>query len=311
MALVPGGRCEIAASVQTCAMRYAPRFLFLTIALLGCRVSFAGDVEDTSKTAAGRIAAIEQRVGGRVGVAALDSGTKRRIEHRANERFAMCSTFKLPLAAAVLHRVDEGKERLDRMITYTEADLLEHAPVTKKNIGEGGMSVEALCDAAMTYSDNTAANLLLATLGGPSGLTNFFAKLGDKVSRLDRNEPTLNDVAPGDPRDTTTPSAMLTSMQALLLGDALTSGSRSKLEDWMARNTTGAQLIRAGVPSDWRVGDKTGRGAQNSINDVAILRAPEGAPILLCIYSSGSKAPVAEREAAVAETAKIVVEALR
>lgn len=222
----------------------------------------------------------------------------------------MCSTFKLPLAAAVLHRVDDEKEQLERVISYAPSDLLEHAPVAKEHLAEGGMKVEALCDAAIRYSDNTAANLLLVTLGGPAGLTSYFASLGDKVSRLDRNEPELNDVPPGEVRDTTSPAAMLGTMQALLLGDALTSESRGKLEDWLTRNTTGGRLIRAGVPSDWRVGDKTGRGGDNSINDIAIIRPPDGGPILLCIYLTGSKAPVAEREAAIAETARIVVEAL-
>lgn len=297
--------------MQSYGMPRTPRVLLLALSLLGSPLCFADDGENASKTAAERIAAIEQRVGGRIGVAALDSGTKRRIEHRADERFAMCSTFKLPLAAAVLHRVDEGEERLDRAISYGKSDLLEYAPVTKENVAKGQMTVEALCAASMTYSDNTAANLLLATIGGPAGLTSYFASLGDKVSRLDRNEPALNDVAPGDPRDTTTPAAMLTSLQTMLLGDALTSASRAKLEDWLARNTTGARLIRAGVPSGWRVGDKTGRCADNSINDVGILRPPDGDPILLCIYSTGSNASVAEREAAVAETARIVAEAFR
>ena len=289
-------------------MHRAPAFLLLAI-LVSSPLCVAEERHDDA--AARRIAAVEQRIGGRIGVAALHTGTKKRIEHRADERFAMCSTFKLPLAAAVLHRVDEGKEKLDRVISYGKSDLLEHAPVAKENLAKGGMTVEELCAAAMMYSDNTAANLLLATIDGPVSLTNYFRSLGDKVSRLDRNEPTLNDVSPGDPRDTTSPAAMLTSMHAMLLEDALTNASRAKLEDWLARNTTGARLIRAGVPAGWRVGDKTGRGAHNSINDVAIIRPPETAPILLCIYSAGSKASVAEREAALAETAKIVAETLR
>lgn len=292
-------------------MQRAPHFLLLAVSLLGCGLCFADDRRKAGEVPAGRIAAIEQRISGRLGVAALDTGTKRRIEHRAEERFAMCSTFKLPLTAAVLHRVDEGTDDLARVISYGKADLLEHAPLAKEHLREGGMTLEALCDAAIRYSDNTAANLLLATLGGPGGLTSYFASLGDKVSRLDRNEPELNDVAPDDPRDTTSPAAMLSTMQALLLGDALTSGSRAMLEDWLDRNTTGSRLIRAGVPSEWRVGDKTGRGGDNSINDVAIVRSPDRAPILICIYFTGSKAPVAEREAAIAETARIVAAAFR
>jgi beta-lactamase class A len=166
-----------------------------------------------------RIAAIEQRVGGRLGVAALDTGSGRRIEHRATERFAMCSTFKLPLAAAVLRRVDDGKEKLDRVISYSAADLLEHAPTARENLAKGGMTLEALCDGAIRYSDNTAANLLLTAIGGPAAMTRYFASLGDKVSRLNRMEPELNDVRGGDERDTTSPAAMLGTLQALLLGD--------------------------------------------------------------------------------------------
>lgn len=289
-------------------MQSAPGFLLLAILLLSGRPVFAEEIGKGGESADARIAAVEQRVGGRLGVAALDSGSKRRIAHRAEERFALCSTFKLPLAAAVLHRVDEGKEQLDRVIPYTASDLLEHAPVAKEHLAEGGLTVEALCDASVRYSDNTAANLLLGAIGGPSGMTSYFASLGDKVSRLDRNEPELNHVPPGEVRDTTSPAAMLATMQAILLGDALTSASRVKLEDWLARNTTGGRLIRAGVPPGWRVGDKTGRGGDNSINDIAVIRPPDRAPILLCIYLSGSKAPVAAREAAIAETARIVAD---
>lgn len=173
------------------------------------------------------------------------------------------------------------------------------------------MTVEGLCAAAIEYSDNTAANLLLATVGGPAGLTSYFAMLGDEVSRLDRNEPDLNNVRAGDPRDTTSPRAMLGNLQALLLGDRLTSTSRGILEQWLVHNTTGARLIRAGVPPDWRVGDKTGRGGDNSLNDIAIVRPPDPQPIFLCIYSTGSQASVSEREAAVAEITRVVVEALR
>ncbi|MDQ6625502.1 MAG: class A beta-lactamase [Verrucomicrobiota bacterium] len=261
--------------------------------------------------AAARIGTIEARLHGRLGVAAFDTGTKRWIQHRSEERFPLCSTFKLALVGAVLHRVDAGTEKLDRVIAYTAADLLEYAPVTREHVGEGGMTVEALCAAAIEQSDNTAANLLLATVGDPAGLTTYLRTLGDEVSRLDRVEPALNETAVGDLRDSTSPSAMLGSVRALLLGDALTSESRAKLDNWLTHNTTGAHLIRAGVPPGWQVGDKTGRGGDNTINDIAIIHPKEGAPILLCIYFSGSKALVAEREAAVAETARIVCEAFQ
>lgn len=285
--------------------------LFLGVSLLCCNVCLAEGAGDLAGAAAARITVIEQRVGGRLGVAALDTGTQRRLEHRAEERFPMCSTFKLPLAAAVLHRADEGKEQLDRIVSYGESDLLEYAPVTREHVREGGMTVEALCAAAVEYSDNTAANLLLATIGGPAGLTSYFRSLEDKVSQLDRKEPELNEAAAGDPQDTTSPAAMLADMRTLCVGNALTIGERAKLEDWLAHNTTGMRLIRAGVPSEWLVGDKTGRGGDNTINDIAIVRPPGRAPIFLCVYFTGSKASVTDREAAIAEAARVVVESFR
>jgi beta-lactamase class A len=173
--------------------------------------------QETVPAPSDRLAAIEAETGGRLGVAALDSESGRRIEYRASERFAMCSTFKLLLAAAVLARVDAGHESLERRLAYGPADLLDYAPVTKARVAEGGLPVGALCAAAAGVSDNTAANLLLATLGGPEGLTRYARELGDGVTRLDRTEPALNMNAPGDPRDTTTPAAMVANLQRLFL----------------------------------------------------------------------------------------------
>ncbi|HEX4668177.1 MAG TPA: class A beta-lactamase [Chthoniobacterales bacterium] len=255
-----------------------------------------------------RIAAIEARMGGRIGVAALDSGSGRRVAHRSHEHFPMCSTFKFLAAAAVLHRVDEKRDQLTRFVPYTAADLLEYAPVTKQHVHEGGMTLGALCDAALTLSDNTAGNLLLQAIGGPEGLTRYARTLGDDKTRLDRMEPDLNSALPGDERDTTTPAAMLGNLRALLLGDALSAPSRQQLDTWLANNQTGAAMIRAGLPNDWKVGDKTGRGANGAANDVAIIRPRNRAPILLAIYSVGSSAPSPERLAALAEVAKVVAE---
>ena len=259
--------------------------------------------------AATRIAAIEARIGGRIGVAALDTGNTKHVEHRADERFPMCSTFKFLAAAAVMKRVDEKKEKLERFVPYGAKEILEYAPVTKEHLKDGGMTLGALCAAAIEQSDNTAGNLLLDAIGGPSGLTNFVRSLGDRVTRLDRIEPELNSAIPGDERDTTTPAAICSDIQRLLLGDALSEASRRQLEDWLQRNETGGPMIRAGVPKNWILGDKTGRGSNGATNDIAIMRPPDRAPILLAIYSVGSTATPTDRAAAVAEVAESFVSA--
>jgi len=258
--------------------------------------------------AAARIAAIEARIGGRIGVVAIDTSNHKHLDYRAEERFPMCSTFKFLAAAAVLKRVDEGKEKLERFVPYNAKDILEYAPVTNEHLNEGGMTLGALCAAAIEQSDNTAGNLLLNAIGGPAGLTNFVRALGDRVTRLDRIEPELNSAIPGDERDTTTPAAISSDMQRLLLGDALSETSRRQLDDWLKRNETGGSMIRAGVPKTWSIGDKTGRGANGATNDIAIMRPPGRAPIVLAIYSVGSTATADDRVAMIAEVAKLVAE---
>ena len=252
------------------------------------------------------IAAIERRLGGRLGVAALDTTTGRRVEHRATERFAMCSTFKFLASAAILARADAKAERLDRLVRYTQKDLLEYAPITKEHVAEG-MTIEALCAAAVSYSDNTAANLLLAALGGPAAVTTFARSLGDTVTRLDRNEPALNEVPAGEVRDTTSPSSMLKDMQTLLLGTtALSEPSRQLLTKWAVGNTTGNDRLRTGLPGDWRVGDKTGTGPHGATNDIGIAWPPGRAPVLIAAYFWGSSAAQSELNNAIADVARIV-----
>jgi beta-lactamase class A len=270
----------------------------------------SGSATSGENDAVARIAAIETRIGGRIGVAALDTTNSEHVDYRADERFPMCSTFKFLAAAAVLKRVDEKKEKLERFVPYGAKEILEYAPVTKEHLNDGGMTLGALCAAAIEQSDNTAGNLLLNAIGGPAGLTNFVRTLGDKVTRLDRIEPDLNSAIPGDERDTTTPAAICSDMQRLLLGDALSEASRRQLEDWLQRNETGGPMIRAGVPKNWIIGDKTGRGSNGATNDIAIMRPPGRAPILLAIYSVGSTAAPDDRAAAIAEVAKIVAESM-
>lgn len=257
-------------------------------------------------TASTKFKTLEENSGGRIGVAALDTGTGRRLDYRSTERFAMCSTFKLVLAAAVLARVDAQKESLDRRVAYKTADLLDYAPVTKRHVKEGFMTVGALCAAAVEESDNAAANLLLRDMGGPESLTRFVRSLGDSVTRLDRNEPSLNTNEPGDPRDTTSPAAMVETVRRLLLGDALSPLSRKELETWLVACTTGKERLRAGMPPSWRVGDKTGTGANGAANDVAIVWPPNRAPILVAVYCSGSALPHQELNAVLADVGRIV-----
>jgi beta-lactamase class A len=231
---------------------------------------------------------LERESGGRLGVALLDTGTGTRFHHRGDERFPMCSTFKLLLVAAVLGRADRGEESLARRLSVRKRDLVPWAPFAEARVGKDA-SVEELCAAAMTQSDNVAANLLLASIGGPSGIGAFARTLGDRHTRLDRTETALNSAIPGDPRDTTTPLAMLADLQALLLGDALAPASRGRLEGWLRGNTTGDARLRAGFPKAWRVGDKTGSGANGTTNDLAIVWPPGRAPLLVAAYLTGSK----------------------
>lgn len=251
------------------------------------------------------LSASEKETGGRLGVAVEDMQGGARFAHRAGERFPMCSTFKWLAAAAVLKRVDDGRERLDRRMRFSKADLIANSPASRRHVASG-MTLEEACDAAVTLSDNTAANLLLSALGGPQGVTSFARSLGDAVTRLDRTEPAMNDVRPGDPRDTTTPAAMLATMKAVLLGDVLKPASRETLVDWLVANKTGDTRIRAGLPKDWRVGDKTGTG-RTSNNDLAIAWPPQRKPLLIVVYIRDAKAPFAATSASIAKVAREVV----
>jgi beta-lactamase class A len=252
------------------------------------------------------LAKIELASGGRLGVAVLDNATGIRTLHRGDERFPMCSTFKLVACGAVLAKVDAGKQHLDQRITFQKADLVTYSPVTQHHTGAPGMSLADLCAAAIAYSDNTAANLILANIGGPAGFTQFARSLGDTVTRLDRIETALNESLPNDPRDTTTPSAMLANLNSLLLGNTLSPTSRDQLIQWLLANTTGGARLRAGVPANWRVGDKTGTGDRGSTNDIGILWPPNAKPLLVCAYLTGTTASADQRNATIAAVGRAV-----
>jgi beta-lactamase class A len=269
------------------------------------RASAAG--EDRLAAANDRLAAIERRAGGRLGVAVIEAGTGLELAHRADERFPMCSAFKLLASAAVLKLVDQGKESLERMIAYGPADLLEYAPVTKAHVGQGGMRLGNLCAAAIDWSDNTAANLILSVIGGPEGFTRFARSLGDETTRLDRNEPSLNAAIPGDDRDTTTPLAMARDMEAVLLGGVLSEASRRWLEGWLIGDRVGDKRLRAGLPASWGIGDKTGTGDHGTANDIAVLRPPDRAALLASVYYTESDAPMDALNAIHKEVGEIIV----
>jgi beta-lactamase class A len=252
------------------------------------------------------IAAMERAIGGRIGVAALDTQTGARLSHRGQERFAMCSSFKWLLATCVLARADKGELKLDQAIAFTQKDLLGVAPVSRAHVGEGHLSIEQLCAAAVEQSDNTAANLLLARVGGPAGLTRYLRGIGDPVTRCDRTELTLNSNIPGDPRDTTMPDAMIATMKTVLLGDVLKPSSREKLIGWLKDCDTGLKRLRAGLPKDWVAGDKTGTGFNGPSNDNAIAWPPNRAPILIVTYVDARKATADQREAPHARIAALI-----
>ncbi|WET82035.1 class A beta-lactamase [Amycolatopsis sp. QT-25] len=251
-----------------------------------------------------RLMELEQKFDARLGVYALDTGSGGTVEHRADERFAFCSTFKGVAAAAVLQR--NPLSHLETRVSYSRNDLMKHAPVTGSHVATG-MTIRQLCDAAVRFSDGTAGNLLLRDLGGPAELTAFTRSLGDTVTRMDRVEPNITEATPGDLRDTTTPRAFASDYREIVLGDTLTADKRDFLRDLLQRNTTGAERIRAGLPSGWTVADKTGTGDYGTLNDIAVVWPPDRAPIVLAIMSSKATKDAPYDQALLAEAAKYVV----
>lgn len=278
---------------------------------IGLFASRAAFPETKSENFSREIKRIEDAVKGRLGVAVFGIRTGEQFAYRAEERFPLCSTFKLLAAAAVLARVDTGNEKLGRRVIFGREDLVEYSPVTGKRTGGEGMTMAELCEAAMTLSDNTAGNLILASLGGPAAITNFARSLGDPLTRLDRIETALNEATSGDPRDTTTPSAMVSNVRELVLGDALKAESRKQLVDWMLASKTGDTRLRAGLPTGWRFGDKTGTGERGSTNDVAVIWTPQNAPIVVAAYLTETNMPAEKRNAALAAVGKTIAAIVR
>ncbi|GAA5181215.1 class A beta-lactamase Bla1 [Rugosimonospora acidiphila] len=251
--------------------------------------------------------ALESEYGARLGVWALDTGSNRTVAWRADERFAYASTFKA-LAAGVVLRQDSTAQ-LAQVIHYTNADLVDYSPITEQHV-EDGMTVSAICDAAIRYSDNTAGNLLFRELGGPNALGADLKKIGDDTIHVDRVEPDLNDAVPGDVRDTSTPRAMGTDLKELAVGNVLPSDKRTLLDGWLKGDTVGGTLIRAGVPAGWTVGDKSGAGEYGTRNDIAVVWPPNRAPIVLAIMSTRTTRDATYDDALIANAAKAVMGAL-
>ena len=236
-----------------------------------------------------RMAELEFGSGGRLGVAVLDCTNGRVAGYRLSERFPFCSTFKVLLVAAVLSWIDSGLERMDCFVPYTDRDVLGYAPVTKAHLAEGGMTIDQLCAAAIELSDNTAANLLLRKIGGAESFNKFVRTLGDTMTRLDHAEPDLNAAIPGSQEDTTSPRSMVRDLEKVLSGNTLSERSRKSLQMWMINAQTGLNRLRAGLPANWIVGDKTGSGDNGTANIVAIMWPPEQPPLLAGIFLTGAR----------------------
>lgn len=282
----------------------------IALASLCCLAQAQVNIKQHQQQFAERIADLEKQNGGRLGVAVISLSGEPLLSVRGNERFAMCSTFKALLGAAVLARVDAKRESLGRMISYQESDLLDYAPITKDNLASGGMSIAALNEASIQYSDNTAANLLLDAIGGPAALTAFLRSLGDTTTRLDRNEPSLNTNLANDDRDTSTPSAMASSMQKLLHGKTLSLTSKEQLKAWMFGNTTGDARLKAGFDKNWLIGDKTGTGPHGAVNDIAIVYPRGLPPFVIAVFYTGSSASAEVKNKVIADVASLVAVSL-
>ena len=276
--------------------------------LLGLALGAALAREAGAARAASALKSIHKRVGGRLGVHILDSQSGKRIVYDDGSRYAMASTFKLPLAAALLWQVDRGAFPLTQEMPIDKKDLLPNSPILEKAIEKGatGLTVRDLCGAAVAYSDNAATNILLTGIGGPATVTTFLRSIGDEVTRCDRIETELNSNLPDDERDTTTPLAMANTMLRIFTQDVLSLGSRAVLIDWLIAARTGLDRVRKGLPQGWQAGDKTGTGQNGAFNDLVIIWPARRRPILAAVYMSESKLGTQELAAAQAQIGEVI-----
>ncbi|MEO0803978.1 MAG: class A beta-lactamase [Cyanobacteria bacterium J06642_2] len=253
---------------------------------------------------------IEASMNARVGIAVYDKETNQNWQYHANDRFPMNSTFKTIACAALLARVDSAQEQLEHIVIFDESELVTYSPITETRIGAPGMSLDELCEATMTMSDNSAANFILEAIGGPEALTQFMRSIGDEISRLDRWEPDLNEAVPGDERDTTSPNAMARTLEQLVLNGTLSLDSRQKLENWLKGNEVGDDLFRSEVPCNWDIGDRTGAGGYGSRSIAAVMWPPQREPVIAAVYITETEASFDDRNAAIAEIGGAIVEAV-
>lgn len=292
---------------QTHAQRRALLLACAALPFLGaCSTVATVPAPDKRKASSAEklLAELEASTGGRLGVAGFDAANNAQVLYRADERFPLCSTFKVIAASAILNLATKDTAVLKERVRIDARELVANSPITGQHVGTD-MTLSELCAAALQHSDNTAANLLIKRLGGPSAVTAFARLAGDETFRLDRWETELNSAIPGDPRDTSTPANMARSLQGLALDNVLADPQRDQLQAWLKGNTTGATRIRAGVPEDWVVGDKTGAGAHGTTNDIAVLWPPQGSPIILAIYFTQTEKNAPLRNDVVAAAARI------
>lgn len=298
-------------------MPYSSRRRSLLLAAIASPVAgfalpvVASNSNISSRTAQEELKRIESAARGRLGVSALNMANDNRVEYRAEERFPLCSTFKVMVAAAILQRSASEAQLLQKRIRYNKEQVEKsgYAPITQKHLADG-MTIAELCAATLQYSDNAAANFLMTELGGPVAVTAYMRSIGDAVFRLDRWEPELNTAIPGDERDTSSPAAVERSLEKIALGNALANPQREQLLGWLKGNTTGGKRLLAGVPRGWIVGDKTGTGSYGTTNDVGIIWTAKGSAIVTAIYFTQNDKDAAPRDDVIAAATRIVVAAL-
>ncbi len=261
---------------------------------------------DDKLAAIAQLKQLEAKNKGRIGLVLLDADGTPLLQYRAGERFPMCSTFKTILTACILQHSASDATLLARHIDIDKHALVQNSPILEKHVGQD-MTVQELCAATMDHSDNAAANLLLDQIGGPSALTNYARSLGDPDFYLVNGEGHLASGAPGEKSDTTTPQAMAHSLHRLALGDGLPAPQRAQLLAWMRANKTGDKRIRAAVPADWTVADKTGGGDYGSTNDIAVLQRPGKTPLILAIYFTQQRKNAPLRDDVVAAATRVAL----